>query len=647
MILRPYPFGALVRRALLEREREQAIFGLPRRRWYVGLPSFDLSVTVHGTRVATPFGPAAGPHTQLAHNIVLCWLAGGRAMELKTVQVQDRLEIPRPCIDIRTTGFNVEWSQELTLPQSIEEYVKASMLLQILSESGAVPAEAGPSEFVFELSVGYDLAGIRSEAVTGFLRAMLDARRVIDRLRGEIPDEWARYRGLDFADTVSRSVTLSTFHGCPPDEIAAVVVHLQQAFGVHCTVKFNPTLLGARRVRRTLAELGYDDIRVPDAAFDDDLHWDDALALVDRCGASAASCGVGFGVKFTNTLLVQNTGDFLPATAPHRYLSGRPLHLLAMQLVRDFRAAFGDRYPVSFSAGIERWNFADAVALGLKPVTVCTDLLREGGYGRAAAYFEALHERMQAAGVRSVDALVRATASAAGHDAPPHAAVDGYIALAAGRRQLTAAAATSPRKVGTGLRLFDCLACDKCLPVCPNQALFTFAPEARLATGGRLERHKGRWMLVPGHETMLTHRQQIGVFADFCNECGNCDVFCPDHGGPYKTKPRFFGSREAWASTAEDGFWVSALDTGLAVRARLGGAEYELEESDTHVRFAGDDFEATFDPRDPSATLQVEQADGEDIIDLAPRALMAALGRAVLDGTRINYVNVLVGTVRS
>ena len=71
------------------------------------------------------------------------------------------------------------------------------------------------------------------------------------------------------------------------------------------------------------------------------------------------------------------------------YLSGPPLHVLAMLLVRRFREIFGDRFPVSFSGGIDADNFADAVALGLQPVSVCSDLLKNGaysGYGRGARY---------------------------------------------------------------------------------------------------------------------------------------------------------------------------------------------------------------------------------------------------------------------
>ena len=42
----------------------------------------------------------------------------------------------------------------------------------------------------------------------------------------------------------SPTVTLSTFHGCPPDEIEAIVEFLMEEMGLHVTVKLNPTLLG-------------------------------------------------------------------------------------------------------------------------------------------------------------------------------------------------------------------------------------------------------------------------------------------------------------------------------------------------------------------------------------------------------------------
>ncbi len=141
--LRPYPFAALIRRMFRELERQQSIFDLPARAFFHGDAARDLSVRVHGHAAATPFGPAAGPQSQLAQNVVLSWLGGARIIELKTVQINDEIHVPRPCIDVQTVGFNVEWSQELTLEQSLEEYVKGAMLVRMLEASGRVSFAPG------------------------------------------------------------------------------------------------------------------------------------------------------------------------------------------------------------------------------------------------------------------------------------------------------------------------------------------------------------------------------------------------------------------------------------------------------------------------------------------------------------------------
>src|SRR5215470_14572912 len=130
--LRPIPFAQLLERVLCERARQGTLFDLPLRKVWRPPGTVDLSVDVHGQRAQTPVGPAAGPHAQLAQNIVLAWAAGARVIELKTVQVLDELKIPRPCIDAATVGYNVEWSQELRLAESLREYVAGWMLIRIL-----------------------------------------------------------------------------------------------------------------------------------------------------------------------------------------------------------------------------------------------------------------------------------------------------------------------------------------------------------------------------------------------------------------------------------------------------------------------------------------------------------------------------------
>ena len=580
--LRPYPLGALVRHMFRELDERQSIFGLPSSRFYRGHPARDFSVPVHDTVAGSPLGPAAGPHTQMAQNIVLSWLAGSRVLELKTVQVLDDLAIPRPCIDMETVGFNTEWSQELRLEQSLEEYVKGAMLIAMLQASGRLEAVPGFDRLVLDISVGYDLEGIRSARVRSFIQGMQNATPVIDRLRREIPAEFAAYRELDYPTQLTRSVTLSTFHGCPPDEIERIIEHLMKVHGLHCVVKFNPTLLGHFETLRLLhQEMGYEQIHVPLIAFKKDTRWDDAIAFMDRLGHTAARMSLSLGAKFCNTLIVDNVSRVLPPSEKEVYLSGPPLYVLALQLVRRFRDQFGDRFPISFAAGINRSNFPDAVALGLAPVTLCTDLLTTGGYGRLPGYHRELASRMAAVGATTVgDFIIRV--SGQGEEALASLGLaannpvwnacrkalreGGDLRRAAGdvlfARWVSAAAlrntehlvpeairnprytrarnARPPRKVGSRLSFFDCLTCDKCVPVCPNNAIFTYRPEVAEVPSVFVRQQGDRWVWRHEKSRVLTARHQIGVFADFCNECGNCDVFCPEDGGPFCAKPRFF-----------------------------------------------------------------------------------------------------------
>src|SRR5512143_19558 len=165
------PFDVLLKWILQELEQNQSIFGIHRSLFYAPRPDAPYASSMFGQRLATPIGPAAGPHTQLAQNIVSAWLSGGRFIELKTVQVQDELEIPRPCIDMEDEGYNVEWSQELRLEQSADEYAKAWYLIHVLHRLLGFEKKT-PLGTVFNVSVGYNLAGIKDARLTRFLDQM-------------------------------------------------------------------------------------------------------------------------------------------------------------------------------------------------------------------------------------------------------------------------------------------------------------------------------------------------------------------------------------------------------------------------------------------------------------------------------------------
>ena len=678
--LKPYPFALLIRRMFEELEAQQSIFDLPVSKFVLGDAEKDLSVEFHGHHAATPLGPAAGPQSQMAQNLVLSWLAGCRIMELKTVQIMDELEIPRPCIDMETIGFNVEWSQELKLQESLEEYVKGSMLIEILAASGKIEMAPGFHDTIFDMSVGYDLEGIQSPTVTAFIEGMMDARELVERFRQEIPEEYAQYRDLEFTTCLSDTLTLSTFHGCPPDEIERIIDYLFKEFGLHCIVKLNPMLLGPEDCRQLLNDhMGYVDCHVPDTAFERDTKWDQAVEFIGRLGATAEELNLGFGVKFTNTLIVNNHREFFP-DEKEMYLSGPPLHVLAMVLVKRFRDTFGDTYPISFSAGIDRKNFAGSVATGLIPVTTCSDLLKAGGYGRAKGYFKDLYKWMNKVGATDLDsflllayghaeqALERLMISA---DDPIKSACLEAISQQKGFKEAAGPELyqawlsqarilntdtyvaemlesphyrleknnKAPRKIGSDLELFDCVTCDKCIPVCPNDANFTFQMPKEEITIQKVRKDGETFVLVEEDILAIDQRHQIANFVDFCNECGNCDVFCPEDGGPYKVKPRFFSSENDWEKDESgDGFYVHRNKGVVTVLARFEGRAYRLIQDGEISTYSGDGFELEYAPGQSLGTIT---GNANGVVDLTYAEIMSRIQSALLDNSGPNYVRIL------
>lgn len=555
--LTPYPLRVLLGRCAREWERDGALLGRPGRAFWRPAAGADLRCGVGGGVVATPAGLAAGPHTQLAGNLVSGWLAGARSFELKTVQILDQLEIPRPCIDAAAACWNVEWSQELRLDESRREYVAASMLLEVLAGWPALrPALGDPGAWQFELSVGYDLAGIAAPRMRDFIEGLRDAAAVVDELRREIPPPFAAWRDRPFATRLVHGATLSTFHGCPPGEIAAIARHLMTAHDLDVTVKLNPTLLGPERVAEILhARLGWREVALDEAAFAEDLGLDRAVALVRELDAFARARGRVFGVKLTNTLVARNTASRLPGE--RAYLSGPPLHALAVALLDELAGRLpgtlrlgpdgGGTVPVAFSAGVSRDNFADTVGLGLAPVTVCTDLLRPGGYGRLTAMLGALARAMRDAGCIDLPAWVarrHADARAAGaRDAA--AARAARLATPEGAAPCRRGAARPPRRSDAALALWDCCACDLCVSVCPNGAMLSLTTPADLFGA-------------------LAAKRQLVCLAELCNACGNCETFCPERGAPFALKPRLFRDRDRFAADDGPAFLVAPAAAGAS-----------------------------------------------------------------------------------
>ena len=378
----PIPFGNLMN-WILEERKKGTVFGI--RKPFHANP--EKIYEIFGRKLETPFGPAAGPHTQLAQNIVAAYVAGSRFFELKTVQKIDGEDLPvnKPCIKADDECYNCEWSTELYVPQAFDEYVKAWFACKVLAKEMELGAEDG---FQFNMSVGYDLEGIKLPKVDRFIEGMKDASEteIFKECRSWLLENLDRFDKVTGEDVeaitanICNSVTLSTLHGCPPQEIERIARYLLEEKHVHTFIKCNPTLLGYEYARNLMDAMGYDYVAFGDFHFKDDLQYSDAVPMLERLQKLADEKGLEFGVKITNTFPVDVKAGELPSE--EMYMSGKSLYPLSMSVAMKLAKDFDGKLRISYSGGADAFNIQKIVEAGIWPVTMATTLLKPGGYQR-------------------------------------------------------------------------------------------------------------------------------------------------------------------------------------------------------------------------------------------------------------------------
>jgi putative selenate reductase len=394
--MRSIPFRELIHWIFDEYEKNESIFGVHGSKFYQ--KKNEDFIELFGEKCENPLGPAAGPHTQLAQNIITSYLTGSRFFELKTVQILDELEFPKPCILAQDEGYNTEWSTELSIEKAYEEYVKAWFILHLFQSIFNLSLFKERA-FIFNMSVGYDLKGIKNKKVNTFIDGLIDGngheyfRQCLAVLRTELQTgilaEIAEQNDLissvdEFIASISphicRSITLSTMHGCPPQEIEAICKYLLQEKKLHTFVKLNPTLLGYDFARKTFDKLGFDYIQLKEESFTHDLQYADAVEMLKRLQALGKKEKLTFGVKLSNTLPVQIKREELPGQ--EMYMSGRALYPLTIHLAEKLAKEFEGNLIISYSGGADIQTIGKLYEAGIFPITLATYLLKPGGYLR-------------------------------------------------------------------------------------------------------------------------------------------------------------------------------------------------------------------------------------------------------------------------
>ena len=515
----------------------------------------------------------------------------------------------------------------------------------------------------------------------------MDARAIVERLRGEIR-------------RVARA--LSRYCRSHPHFGHAHTLHVPRLPARRNRGDRRIPAAGKRPARRRQAQsdvarprarcaeilherLGYRDLHVPDAAFDNDAtgsrawlrraarrHWRRALGPRFRRQVHATRC-------WSTT-----TRSFFPASEKQMYLSGPPLHVLAMQLVRRFRQTFGDRFPISFSGRHRRRQFRRRGRAGpeaghrlLGPV----EKRRLSGYARGTRYLVKLWSSgWTAAGAADIDQFViRAYGQARGRaDAltlpadqaracrrrsgagrgPAAAAGDAFAGLGFRRlpaqyrnlrradversplqRRATTRRRRKSRHATVAVRLPD---------LRQMHARLSQRRELRLSRSRRADFPIERLVPTapdgspkrPARSRSTSHGRSAN-FADACNECGNCDVFCPEDGGPYLSKPLLLRQpRRLGGDAAARRLRLRNLAEGATharpLRRRGSAAG---KKSGDRLRYVGEGFDLYLDPADPAGSAEGE-SDGP--VDLTPLRIIELMRTAVTAADAVNFISAAI-----
>lgn len=395
--MRPISFEKMVIWVLRELKEQGTIFGIHKDKFYKN--NSGKVIELFGETLATPIGPAAGPNSQLAQNIIAAYLTGSRFIELKTVQILDGEDLPvsKPCIHSQDECYNVEWSTELRVPEAFDEYIKAWFLIHVLMKELSISDER---DFMFNMSVGYDLEGIKSPKINAYIEGMRDASNTevwkeCKSILLKTIDEFSNFNIEDLnriSPVISPSITLSTLHGCPPEEIERIANYLLKEKNLNTFIKMNPTLLGEKFVRDTFNDMGYDYITLNGHHFIHDLQYDDAIEMLKRLKVTAKALNLEIGVKLTNTLPIKITNGELPGE--EMYMSGRSLFPLSITLASKLAKDFKGDLQISYSGGADFFNIDKIFATGIKPITFATTILKPGGYERTTQIAEKLENQL-------------------------------------------------------------------------------------------------------------------------------------------------------------------------------------------------------------------------------------------------------------
>ncbi len=453
---------------LKEYDESQQIFGIHKDLFFTPDKNQAFTMERYGQFLETPIGVAAGPHTLRAQNLVAAWLCGARYFELGTVQTNEKLGLDRPSIDARGLVYSSVSSQELSLDESYNEYLKAWILLHVLRHKFGWSNENDPG-FIFNMTLGCSLEGIQKYNVQKFLDKMENSKEALEEKLNLVRKLYPKVDEIHIPTRLSNNVTLVAAEGVPSEEVEAMLMYLIQQRGYHTTLKLNPSLLGSKHLRHILNnKLDFNGI-VSDEIFENNLEYSQGVKIIENALVAAKEKSVDFGIKLTQGLKITGYKGTLLEDKGNVYMSGAPLHPIGVTLGAKLQNHFNGELDVSFSAGADCFNVHQILACGFKPITIASDLLRPGGYARQLQVLSNLKEAMAKEKAKNISDYILKYSNA-NKEKPKEAALINLRryagAVGENLRYNCNAMGNSSIKTQRELTMFDCVEAP-CILACP------------------------------------------------------------------------------------------------------------------------------------------------------------------------------------
>jgi len=126
--------------------------------------------------------------------------------------------------------------------------------------------------------------------------------------------------------------------------------------------------------------------------------------------------------------------------------------------------------------------------------------------------------------------------------------------------------------------------------VCPNLANYQYKAEPMNAQTQKVSQTNGDISISDIGPILFEQNTQIITIGDFCNECGNCDTFCPTAGAPYKTKPHIFLTEESFSKELE-GYFIKDNQ----IYSKSDGFIEIMKIEDSHLLYSNNYLSAIID----------------------------------------------------